>query len=487
MTPPLSKSRIQSGRQCEKRLWLDLHDASAAHWGPSAQTRLDQGTAFGELARELLGDGVLIEADHRHVREALAETAALLAKPVRGAAMLFEAAFEHQNVRVRVDALKRHAGGDTLIEVKSTTQVKPEHLWDCAIQTWVAEGAGRRIRSIQLGHIDNRFVYRREGDYRGLLILEDVTTEVRALLPEIPAIVARLKAVASGAQPDIRTGPHCTTPYGCPFIDHCRGQEPAAPDYPVELLPRAPVLIQRLIAAGYRDLRKVPAAALANPRHRRILAATKTGRTYRSPELDSLLAGIPFPRHYLDFETIRFIIPRWLGTRPFEQLPFQFSCHIESANGALRHREFLDASGDSPLADFVQHLLQALRGDGPILVWSQGFEGTRLRELAQRFPEHGDALHALAARIIDLLPIYREHYYHRDMLGSWSIKAVLPTIAPDLAYDDLSVADGNAAQDAYLQAIHPDTHPTDRQTLQANLLAYCRRDTLAMVRLARPA
>ncbi|PJA39225.1 MAG: hypothetical protein CO182_09575, partial [Lysobacterales bacterium CG_4_9_14_3_um_filter_62_6] len=140
MTPHLSKSRIQSGRQCEKRLWLELHEAAAARWDESAQTRLDQGTAFGELARELLGGGVLVEADHRHVREALAETAALLAKPLRGAAMLFEAAFEYQNVRVRVDGFKRQAHGDTLIEVKSTTQVKPEHLWDCAIQTWVAEG-----------------------------------------------------------------------------------------------------------------------------------------------------------------------------------------------------------------------------------------------------------------------------------------------------------------------------------------------------------
>jgi len=487
MTPHLSKSRIQSGRQCEKRLWLELHGAAAARWDESAQTRLDQGTAFGELARELLGGGVLVEADHRHVREALAETAAILAKPLRGATMLFEAAFEYQNVRVRVDGFKRQAHGDTLIEVKSTTQVKPEHLWDCAIQTWVAEGAGRKIQSIQLGHIDNQFIYRREGNYRGLLILQDISTEVRALLPEIPAIVARLKTVAACPQPDIHTGPHCSQPYGCPFIDHCRAQEPAPPAYPVDLLPHAGALIQQLIAAGYHDLRKVPAAALGNAKHRRILSATKTGKPYRSIELDALLASIPFPRYYLDFETIAFVIPRWLGTRSFQQLPFQFSCHIESADGQLKHREFVDISGASPLEDFVRQLLHSIGSKGPILVWNQSFEATRLHELAERFPEHSGALHALIERMIDLLPIYRDHYYHRDMLGSWSIKAVLPTIAPDLAYDDLSITGGSAAQDAYLQAIHPDTNESERQIIRQQLLAYCCRDTLAIVRLVRPA
>ncbi|MEO7360979.1 MAG: DUF2779 domain-containing protein, partial [Gemmatimonadaceae bacterium] len=225
----LSKSRIQSGRQCHKRLWLEIHDRHAAHWGDSAQARLDEGTRFGELARDLLGGGLLIAADHLHAREALAETQAVLDRPRAEVSMLFEPAFSHEDVRVRVDAFQRGEHGDTLIEVKSTTAVKSEHIWDCAIQTWVARGAGRIVSKVVLVHVNRAFVYTTSGDYTGLLTQVDITAEVEALQPEIPRIVAELKEVAAGPQPMIQTGKQCSTPYGCPFLTHCRIDEPMLP------------------------------------------------------------------------------------------------------------------------------------------------------------------------------------------------------------------------------------------------------------------
>ena len=482
--PWLSKSRIQSGRQCHKRLWLELHDPKAAKWTTSAQTRLDEGTRFGDLARALLGGGVLVTADHLHVDEALAETAALLAQPHTAAPMLFEPAFAYDGVRVRVDGFQRHGDHDTLIEVKSTTSVKQEHVWDCAIQTWVARGAGRQINRVLHGHVDTRFVYRTQGDYRGLLKVIDITAEVEALLPYIPRIVDELKQVSKGAQPAVKTGSGCFQPYECPFLAHCRATEPPGPEFPIDLLPRAGTLGDRLVAAGYCDLSEVPETELCNPLHRRVAAVTRTGEPFISDELPGLLAKIPYPRCHLDFETISFVVPRWLGTRPFQQLPFQFSLHTESHDGSVRHDAFLDLSGQSPLLGFVESLLDAIPRQGPVIVWNQGFEGARLRELAELFPLQADGLLAIVDRMVDLLPIYRRHYYHRDMRGSWSIKSVLPTIAPDLAYGALEVADGGQAQKAYLQASHTDTTPEERERLRAQLLAYCERDTLAMVRLA---
>jgi len=483
--PSLSKSRIQSGRQCEKRLWLELNRRDAIEWGAAAQQRLDEGTRFGELAQELLGGGTLISADHRQAMQALADTQTALSRPRKQAPRLFEAAFEHKHVRVRVDAFERRPTGDTLIEVKSTTSVKEEHVWDCAIQTWVARGAGRKVDRIVLAHVNNTFVYRHEGDYEGLLALQDITDQVEAKLPEIPRIVARLKRVASGEEPAISTGPHCSKPYGCPYLSHCQASEPPAPDFPVELLPYAASLVATLKADGYFDLCKVPMERLTNARHQRIAHVTRSGKPFVSPALAETLDALPYPRYYLDFETIAFVTPRWLGTRPFQQVPFQFSCHIESSAEKLEHRHFLDVSGASPMAACVDALLATLRKRGPILVWNQSFEATRIRELALMFPEHEAALHALIARMVDLLPIYREHYYHRDMHGSWSIKAVLPTIAPDLDYETLEIGDGGAAQEGYLNAIAAETSDAERDVLQRNLLAYCERDTLAMVRLAQ--
>jgi hypothetical protein len=242
-------------------------------------------------------------------------------------------------------------------------------------------------------------------------------------------------------------------------------------------------LISRLAEAGYLDLCNVPVGELRNAMHQRVAHATRSGTTYVSSELRNILAEIAYPRLYLDFETISFVVPRWLGTRPFQQLPFQFSCHTESHDGEMGHGAFLDISGQSPLQGFVEKLLGVVAGAGSVIVWNQGFEGARLRELAERFPQHAEALLAIVDKMVDLLPIYRTHYYHRDMRGSWSIKAVLPTIAPDLEYRTLEVADGGQAQKAYLQAADPGTAAHERDQLRSHLLAYCERDTWAMVRL----
>lgn len=494
----LTKSLFQSGRQCHKRLWLEVYQPGLANWPSDAQGRLAEGTRFGEFVREWCG-GVLVDAAPYETQNALAQTKVYLTAPATRVPMLFEAAFEHEGVYVRVDALMRFLLADRLIEVKSATKAKDEHFWDCAIQTWVMRGAGRPVRTVSLGLVNSSFVYTREGDYTGLLSLDDYTEQVEALLPQVPRIVAELKAVVADEQPQIMTGSHCREPYPCPFIEHCRAVEPPAPAYPVDDL-RAPKLVKRLHEAGHHDLRDVPDELLENPKHKRIVAAAKSGNAVVSENFSGVLASVvdprphhndelirlvwPYPRYFLDFETIAFVVPRWLGTRPYQQIPFQFSCHIQHEDGALEHREYLDLSGTSPVESFADTLLAAVRNVGPILVWNQSFEATRVRELANMLPGRAQALMALISRMVDLLPIYREHYYHRDMHGSWSIKKVLPTVAPDLDYSNLEVGDGGAAQTAYLEAIDGATSTNRREELRMQLLAYCERDTLAMVRLA---
>lgn len=481
----LSKSRIQSGRQCQKRLWLEIHDPKKSEWSFSAQSRMDEGTAFGILAQELLGGGVLVTADHLHVNEALAETKGLLDQSIDAVPMIFEPAFTHEDVRVRVDAYQRHSDGDTLIEIKSTASVKAEHIWDCAIQTWVARGSGQNVTRVMLGHADTEsFIYSMENDYQGLLKLVDITADVEAIISKIPKIVQDLKAVAAGGVPSISTGTHCVKPYGCPFLDFCRSSEPAEAEYPVQLLPRAGKLADQLMASGYRDIRDVPLPLLASPLHKRIAEVTQSGKSYVSPELKSVLSNISFPRYYLDFETVSFIVPRWIGTRSFQQIPFQYSCHIEQEDGSLSHHAFLDISGKSPILNFIEKLINDVGNEGPILVWNQGFESSRLNDLARMFPQYSHHIERITSRMVDLLPIYRQHYYHADMRGSWSIKNVLPTVAPDLDYGDLEVSGGQAAQDEYKKALDPDLAPEEVKVIELSLLAYCERDTLALVRLA---
>jgi len=479
--PRLSKSRVLSGLQCERRLWLENFRPELSEVDAGAQARFDTGYQVGDIARELFGPGTLIG----HVHEldlAIAETARLVAE--RRAITLFEAAFRHGGVLVRPDVLRPVDDGYDLIEVKASTAVKDYQLDDCAIQAWVIKNAGVPLRGIHLAHVDSRFVYQGNGDYRGLLVVEDVTDAVSGRMRDVPGWVERLKGVLLGTEPTINTGEHCHKPFDCPFLDHCRAQEPAGPEYPVTILPRAARLTRKLQEEGYIDLCQVPASRLINPLHRRVQTASISQRPFMDPKATTAMQRLAYPRFYLDFETVDFAVPKWVGTRPYQQIPFQWSCHVEQRGGSLAHDMFLDLTGEPPMRAFAESLLAVLGNSGAILVYNMAFEKTRILELAAMFPDLAAPLNALIPRVVDLLPITREHYYHPAMKGSWSIKKVLPTIAPELDYAKLDgVASSGDAPLAYLEATHPETTEARRAELDVALRRYCANDTLAMVKL----
>ena len=477
----LSKSRVMAGIQCHRRLWLETFRREAARVDASAKARFATGHEVGELSRELLGPGILIG----HVKEldaALAETGHLLA--TRPDATLFEAAFRHAGVLVRADVLRPVDGGYDLIEVKASTQVKDYQLADCAIQAWVTTKAGVPLRRVCIAHVDNSFVYKGDGDYHGLLAVEDQTDAVRSRMHDVPGWIDSLKEVLQNQEPDIHTGDQCHDPFECPFLDYCRAQEPAGPEYPVTILPRAGKLAAQLQTEGYDDLLAVPPTRLTHPVHRRIQEASISRQPFLDESVSKVLRGIEYPHYYLDFETVDFAVPRWAGTRPYQQIPFQWSCHIDRGDGVPEHRDFLDLTGDAPMQRFAESMLAVLGDAGSVLVYNASFEATRIRELAVMIPDLAQALGSLLPRIVDLLPITRDYYYHHAMKGSWSIKKVIPTIAPDLDYGNLqNVASSGDAPLAYLEATHPGTTEARRAELDAALRRYCANDTFAMVRL----
>jgi hypothetical protein len=239
-----------------------------------------------------------------------------------------------------------------------------------------------------------------------------------------------------------------------------------------------------LIEAGYEDLRDVPADRITKPKHQRVWRVSKSGKAELDAAAGELIRRMDYPRYYLDFETINPAVPVWANTRPYMQVPFQWSCHIEHADGTLEHHAFLAEGGDDPRRGFSESLVKVLGESGPVVVYNAAFERSRMQEMAEAFPELAPALEVACKRIVDLLPIAREHYYHPEMRGSWSIKDVLRTIAPDLAYEGMAVADGGMAQEAFAELMQPDIVPERRKALRDALLEYCERDTLAMVRIA---
>ena len=338
------------------------------------------------------------------------------------------------------------------------------------------------LSRVELAHIDTKFVYNGDGDYRGLFHRANLMGAVTALKREVPDWVSRFQKVLAGSEPNIEMGAHCDTPYTCPFKNYCSGP---GTKYPLSYLPRGAKIAKQLESEGISDIREIPPGRLTNTTQEWVRRVTAEGKAELEPEAREKIKKHPFPRYYLDFETISFAVPIWKGTRPYQMLPFQWSCHVESKSGQVSHKEFLDTSGDPPMRPFIKSLLRAVGESGPIFVYSS-FEETRLWQLAGCFPDLSEGIEQIIARLVDLYLLTKQNYYHPDMHGSWSLKKVLPTIAPHLDYADLDeIQDGNAAGVAYREIIHPNTEPSRRELLAVALRAYCQRDTEALIALAR--
>ena len=474
----LSKSKMLSGLQCPKRLYLEVHHSELIEKSAGLDQRFAMGHLVGEIAQKLVPDGILIEYDGG-LSQALKETRHILENSPE--TPIFEATFSHGGVLVRTDIFYKGDNGYRLVEVKNSVSVKDYHIPDCAVQAWVIESLGYTLERVELAHIDNTFVYQGDGDYQGLFHHKDVTNEILPLKEKVPGLAKNFQSMLSGDLPDIDVGDHCNDPFECPFSNHCF---PEPPEYPVSILPRGGSVIDELLNEGIEDIRDVPKGRLTNLKHEKVRRITVSGKPEIDPEISTYLKDLSYPRYYLDFETLSTPIPIWADTRPYQpHMPYQWSCHIEAKAGELRHEEYLDVTEENPMRPLAEKLIDTLDDKGPIFVYSS-FENTVLNRLGEFFPDLLPKLDMIKNRLVDLLPLAREYYYHPEMRGSWSIKSVLPTVAPELNYDDLEeVQEGMGAQMAYLEAINPETSESRREELVDRLLEYCKMDTMAMVKL----
>ncbi|MDD5333329.1 MAG: DUF2779 domain-containing protein [Rhodoferax sp.] len=484
-----SKSKLLALRQCPKRLWLEVHRPDLREDSAATQASFQVGFQVGDIAQRLYdpeGLGALIDVAADGFDAAFKRSAELLSSTRQP---IFEAGFSAGGAMAFADVmLPVQENGSTLwrmVEVKSATSVKDYHRDDLAVQAFVAQNAGVPLQSIALAHIDSSWTYPGDEDYSGLLKENDLTAEAFSRGEEVRAWIAQAQSIdAMPAEPVMETGAHCDTPYSCGFYDYCSRDEPKA-EFPIYWLPRfGTAKVRELAELGVNDLSAV-ADDLLNAKQQRVKAHTLAGTVFFDTEGAAAdLAVHSLPAYFLDFETIQFAVPIWKGTRPYQQNTFQFSLHTLSASGQLDHTEFLDISGNDPAEPFINALIAACGVEGPVYVYNAGFEMARINELAIRYPQFSEALLAINARVVDLLPIARERYYHPSQQGSWSIKKVLPAVVPELRYDALDgVQDGGMAMDAFLEAIHPDTSVERKAQIEQQLLAYCKLDTYAMVRL----
>lgn len=477
----LSKTRFAAGCQCLRRLYWQVHEPElAAPPDAAAEAIIQQGHEVGLLARTLFPGGVEVDCS-RGLADAIRTTRDLLANPEIPA--IFEGVFEHQNVLVKVDILHRRRDGRwRLIEVKSTTDVRDHHLEDVAIQHRVVSRSGLSVASTCLAHVNRHYVRDDEIDPRRFFRIRNLTRRVERLQPKVTLQLRSQFTVLSMPQaPNIAPGRHCTDPVTCEFFDHCNSPHPE--DH-IGFLPRIHAsAMQELEEMGIESIREIPDDFELTEVQRQAANCVRTGEPWFSPELHDVLAGLNYPLYFADFETVNRAIPTFLGMRPYDHLPFQFSVHVVRRPGAQpEHYEFLATGSSDPRREFISSLCGVLGNTGNIIVYSS-FEAQRLLDLGRWLPEFAEQINAIQARLFDLLPLVRGHTYHSAYGGSYSIKSVLPALVPEMSYRGLMVANGQDAGLAWERLIRGGLDQVESERVRKALLEYCGQDTLAMVRL----
>jgi predicted RecB family nuclease len=479
----LSKSRFLAGLQCHKQLWWRVHEPDAPELVPDAGLRnlLNQGTEVGRKAREYVaeGGGHLVDLPFHQWDNRVAETRAVLQ---RDPPAIYEATFLANDTYAAVDILERGPSprGYVVVEVKATNSLKPQHLPDVALQVHVLRNSGLPVERAEVMHLNPECRY---PNLDNLFVREDVSAPVEGVLVGVPEEITTQLRMLEGPLPQVPIGAHCTKPHDCPFIERCWSK---LPDHHVSSLYRIErKQVLQYETNGYATIYDLPSDLELSAIHARQVKAVTTDRMVVEPALAGALTTFASPLAFLDFETVSLAIPRWTGCRPWQNVPVQFSCHVEQRGRGLVHHEWLaDGPGD-PRPALAEALVEACAGARKIVAYYASFERDCIRHLAPAVPHLAHELERIEKKLIDLLPLVRNHIYHPDFGGSFSIKRTLPALVPGLSYSDLKIREGETATVELMRFMFDgdQLRPQERAELREALRSYCERDTWAMVKM----
>jgi hypothetical protein len=486
----LTKRRFASGTRCAKRLWLETHEPEAPELlGLQIPTvLLEQGRKVGELARQrwpggtLVGNGRVAAFD---LERAARETRELIDS---GATVLFEATFACDHAVAIVDVLERLDEGWRLTEVKQSCECKNEYVADVAFQMHVVEACGLVVREAAVMHLNRECAF---PQFDGLFLIEDVTDGAREMVAEIAPTVLAMSGMLGLAMPETSIDAMCVSPDPCAFKPRCWSGMPDHHVTTLYMMRKKDAFAhhhagrQRVVDVELPPPKKKPSAT-SRVQWRQQEALQTESRIVEREGLALALSALEYPIAMLDFETVQLAVPVWAGCTPHAQVPVQFSCHVIDAPGAVpRHYAWIAVGSEDPRPRIVEALIPACRDAATVMAYHSSFELGCLKKLAEWVPGRASELMSIHDRIVDLLPIVREHVYDPAFGGSFSLKKVLPALVPGLSYAGLSIGKGDVAAAELYRVMFEEMTDADRKYTSEALLEYCRLDTLAMVELHR--
>lgn len=480
----MSKSKYCKAIQCPKILWMDEHmPEQALQTAPESVLRT--GTEVGELARQYFGAYQTVPFD-RNKKSMCEETRRLLSE---GADVIAEASFMYDNCFCSVDLLRIIGGKVQLIEVKSSTEIHDIYYHDMAYQYYVLKKCGLPVESVWNMHINNQYVRQGDLDLKQLFTLEDCTQQILEMQEEIPEQIAEALRCVTGAQePNRELDVYCDEPYECAYKGYCHRyiEQPSVFSLNRLRTTRKYELYRQGIVSYADIVREQP--KLSDKQYQQVYAAYED----QPPKVDTekikeFLDTLQYPLYHLDFETYQQAIPQFDGVKPYMQIPFQYSLHVQQSLGSEpEHYEFLGKEGTDPRRALAEQLCQEIPMDVCSLAYNMAFEKTVIKNLAELFPDLAKHLMNIHDNMHDLMvPFQKQTYYCKELQGSYSIKYVLSAMCPndpELDYHALDgVHNGSEAMAAFAEL--PDHPPEEIAQIRKNLLAYCRLDTLAMIKI----
>lgn len=486
----LSKSKYCGLWQCPKIAWLNKYKPDEMVINDAIQNRMDAGNVVGDLAMGLFGEFVEVTAyngERLDLSQMIARTKEEMEK---GTPVICEASFSYNGLYCAVDILHKDGDGWAIYEVKSSTSAEKDvYTADVAYQKYVLQNCGVNLTNVYLVCLNNEYVFDGTLDLQQLFKITDITVPVAFEQRNLAANLSIGERLLNDPnEPEIDISERCMHPYECAYWKYCTRHIPKPSVFDLYRMPFKKKLdCYKHGLFRYEDL--ILISDITNEKQLRQMEHSLSDKgTYLDKEgIRAFLNTLSYPLYFLDFETMQLPVPQFPGTKPYQQIPFQYSLHyIEEPDGELKHKEFLGVSGEDPRRAIAESLCRDIPMNVCVTAYNRGFECGRIKELACAFPDLAEHLLNIRSNIQDLLtPFQSGYYYNRDMGGSFSIKSVLPALYPDdpeLDYHNLEgVHNGSEAMTIF--PMIKDMPPEEQAAARKNLLAYCKLDTLAMVKV----
>ena len=473
----LSKSKFLSASQCSKKIWLEIHkNEKSTPLSKSQESIFESGIKIGELARTYFPNGEIIDLEHYDVDNGLKKTFSISKD---NPSAIYEGFFLYDDIFVRPDILKNNFDGTwDLIEVKSSTSLKSENILDLAIQKYVINSSDIKIKNSYLMHINKECVY---PNLTNLFSLIDLSEKIKPFVNQMHNSLSNLKGILESSEPKVDIGAHCNKPYLCHFKQYCWKH---IPEYSIFNIPG---LYMKKKEEMYKndiiDIADLNDDFSFKEKEKKFIDSYLTNLPIISKsEIREEINSLIYPLYFLDFETYGPPIPKFKGMKPFEQYPFQFSCHILYEDNTLEHIEYLHQDQTDPREEIINELIKVCGDFGTIVAYNASFEKGVINKLSSQFPEYNQKLDLLISRFWDQLLIFKKYYCDYRFKGSNSIKSVLPILVPKLSYSKLKISDGSQAQIGFKKMIEL-PNGQEKKNLVRELYEYCKLDTLAMVEI----